>query len=187
MFVNPERAEEAFELLKVLVDSLGEKKALSQLDNKIYETVNDIRVLLSHQPFKPYADIKQAVANYVEYRDMLGIERKSWEDHEREVKDEMTRISMYLRDKGDEMGVDSFNTPYGTAYRNVKKSFRIEDWIAYSTWMRETDNLQCVEKRAAKLAVQDIIDETGSIPPGLTEWIEVEFNVRRPSKSRSDA
>lgn len=187
MFVNPEAAQEAFQLLKILVDSLGEKKALSQLDSKIYEAVNDIRILLAPKPYAPFNDIKEAVGNYVQYRDMLGIERKSWEDHERDVKEEMTRISMWLRDKGDEMGVDSFNTPYGTAYRNIKKSFRIEDWQAYSEWMRETDNLQCVEKRAAKLAVQDVIDETGSIPPGLTEWIEVEFNVRRPSKSRSDA
>lgn len=187
MFVHPESAEEAFELLRVLVDSLGEKKALSQLDAKIYEAVNDIRTLLAPKPFTQYSDIQQAVAAYVQYRDMLGMARKAWEDYEKEYKDEMTRISMWLRDKGDELGVDSFNTPYGTAYRNVKKSFRIEDWIAYSNWMRETDNMQCVEKRAAKLAVQDIIDETGSIPPGLSEWIEVEFNVRRPTKQKANA
>lgn len=187
MYVNPEAAMDALEMLRVLVDSLGEKKALSQLDSKVYEAVNDIRIMLQPKPFKPYADIQQAVGNYVELRDMLGIERKAWEDHEFTVKEEMTRISMWLRDKGDELGVDSFNTPYGTAYRNIKKSFRIEDWQAYSNWMRETDNMQCVEKRAAKLAVQDVVDELGTLPPGLSEWVEVEFNVRRPTKARANA
>jgi len=185
MFVNPEAAAEAFQLLKILADSLGEKTALSQLDSKIYEAVNDIRMLLAPKPFKEYTTIQQAVGNYVEYRDQLGIERKAWEDHERDVKDEMTRISMWLRDRGDELGVDSFNTPFGTAYRNVKTSYRIEDWESYSNWMRDTDNLQCVEKRAAKLAVKDIYDETGLLPPGLTEFVEVEFNVRRPTKAKA--
>jgi len=185
MFVNPESAAQAFEMLDVLVKSLGEKQALSQLDSKIYEAVNDIRAVLKPKPFKAYTDLKQAVGNYVEYRDMLSIERKSFEDHESDIKGEMTRISMWLRDRGDELGVDSFNTPYGTAYRNVKKSFRIEDWDAYSKWIIETNNAQCLEKRPAKLAVQEIVDTDGCLPPGLTEFIEVEFNVRRPTKARA--
>lgn len=185
MYINPEKAAEAFAMLNVLTDQLGSKAALSQLDSKIYEAVNDIRAKLMPQPFAPYVDIKQAVGNYVEYRDMLSVERKSWEDHEKDVKDEMTRISMWLRDRGDEFGVDSFNTPYGTAYRNIKKSFRIEDWDAYSKWIIETNNAQCLEKRPAKLAVQEIVDKDGSLPPGLMEFIEVEFNVRRPTKARA--
>ena len=166
MFVNPESALQAFEMLEVLAKSLGEKQALSQLDSKIYEAVNDIRAVLRPKPFAPYTTIQEAVGNYVQYRDMLGIERKAWEDHESDVKDEMTRISMWLRDRGDELGVDCFNTPYGTAYR-------------------KTDNLQCVEKRAAKLAVKEIYDRDGVLPPGLNEFVEVEFNVRRPTKQKA--
>lgn len=185
MYVNPESAYTAIELLNVMAKTLGDKNTLSQLDSKLYDTIEEIKALLAHKPFKEYKDIKEAVANYVEYRDQLSIERKAWEEHERDIKDEMTRISMWLRDRGDEMGVDSFNTPYGTAYRNVKKSFRIEDWQEYSSWIIKTNNAQCLEKRPAKLAVQDIIDETGEIPPGLMEFVEVEFNVRRPTKSKA--
>lgn len=184
MFVNPESAFQAFEMLEVLAKSLGEKQALSQLDSKIYEAVNDIRAVLKPKPFAEYSNIQQAVGNYVMYRDMLGIERKSWEDHESDVKDEMTRISMWLRDRGDELGVDGFNTPFGTAYRNTKTSYRIEDWSKFSAWMRDTDNMQCVEKRAAKLAVKEIYGKNGELPEGLNEFIEVEFNVRRPTKSK---
>ena len=185
MFINPESAQQAFELLEILAKSLGEKSTLSRLDSTIYEAVNDIRAVLRPKPFAPYNDIQQAVGKYVAYRDSLGLERKAWEDHERDVKDEMTRISMWLRDKGDELGVDSFNTPHGTAYRNVKSSYRIEDWDAYSRWIIETNNAQCLEKRPAKLAVREIIDTEGSLPPGLMEFVEVEFNVRRPTKSKS--
>lgn len=185
MFVNPESAENVMSILKVARDGLAARAKLSEIDQSVLASLNDAITELLPKPFKEYKDIQQAVGNYVIYRDMLGIERKAFEDHERDIKDEMTRISMWLRDKGDEFGVDSFNTPFGTAYRNVKKSFRIENWDDYSAWIIETNNAQCLEKRPAKLAVQEIVDTDGCLPPGLTEFIEVEFNVRRPTKARA--
>lgn len=182
MFVNPEKAKNALDIINVAISSLQSTTKLSQKDEAILSTLLDARAELLPEPFKPYNDIQSAVRCYVEYRDMLGVERKFWETHEADVKSEMTRISMFLRDKGDELGVDSFNTQFGTAYRNTKTSYRAANWDEFATWMRETDNMQCVEKRPAKLAVKEILDSTGSLPPGLDEFVEVEFNVRRPSK-----
>ena len=187
MHVNSESADNAMAILQSAFDALMARKNLSELDVKLKESIQEAIMELSPKPFKPYSDIQNAVGNYVELRDLLSVDRKAWEDYESMVKDEMTRISMYLRDRGDEFGVDSFSTPYGTAYRNVKVSYRIESWEDYSAWMRDTDNMQCVEKRAAKLAVKDIIDELGTLPPGLTEFVEVEFNVRRPTKGKAGA
>ena len=185
MFVNPESAENVMSILKVARDGLAARAKLSEIDQSVLASLNDAIAELLPKPFKEYKDIQQAVGNYVIYRDMLGIERKAFEDHERDIKDEMTRISMWLRDRGDELGVDSFNTPYGTAYRNVKTSYRVETWDDFAEWIMQTNNMQCVEKRPAKLAVKEIFDTTGQLPPGLNEFIEVEFNVRRPTKSKS--
>ena len=187
MFVNSESADNAMQILQSVFDALSTRKNLSELDVKVKDSIQEAIMELAQKPFKPYSDIQSAVGNYVELRDLLSVDRKSWEDYESMVKDEMTRISMYLRDKGDEFGVDSFSTPYGTAYRNVKTSYRIESWEDYSAWMRDTNNMQCVEKRPAKLAVKDVIDECGYLPPGLTEFVEVEFNVRRPTKGKAGA
>lgn len=184
MFVNPESAQNALAILTIARDGLAARSKLSEIDQSVLESLNDAIAEILPKPFIEYANIQQAVGNYVKYRDMLSVERKGWEDHEKDVKDEMTRISMWLRDRGDELGVDSFNTPYGTAYRNVKSSYRIEDWDAYSKWIIATNNAQCLEKRPAKLAVKEIFDKDGSLPPGLMEFVEVEFNVRRPTKSK---
>lgn len=185
MFVNPERAQECLDTLGVILKELSNRPKLSDLDEKVKSSINDAIVLLLDEPFKPYFDISGACRNYVELRDRLSIERKAWETHESVMKGEMEKISMWLRDKGDELGVDSFNSPYGTAYRNVKVSYRVESWEIYSSWLLKTGNLQCVEKRPAKLAVKEIYEETGELPPGLTEFVEVEFNIRRPTKSKS--
>lgn len=186
MFVKSSDAEEAMEILNVLRDNLAVKVKLSAFDSQLLQSLDDAINALTPKPYKQYDTIQTAVGNYVELRDMLGIERKSWETFEGETKNEMERISMFLRDKGDELGVDSFATPYGTAYRNTKTSYRIEQdgWEKFSKWMAETDNLQCVEKRPAKLSVKEILDTTGELPPGLYQEVEVEFNVRRPTKGK---
>ena len=105
MFVNSESADNAMQILQSVFDALATRKNLSELDVKVKDSIQEAIMELAQKPFKPYSDIQSAVGNYVELRDLLSVDRKSWEDYESMVKDEMTRISMYLRDKGDEFGV----------------------------------------------------------------------------------
>jgi hypothetical protein len=89
---------------------------------------------------------------------------------------------MFVKDKADELGMDSVRTPSGTAFRSVKTSYRVGDWDAYWAWLKENDYSQCVERRASKNAVKEIHDDTGEIPPGLEYYVEIGFDFRRPSK-----
>ena len=129
-----------------------------------------------------FVSIDDAINVYVATRDALAEERKSYNVYEAKAKNYMDRIEMFIKDKADEIGVDSFKTKSGTAYRTVKTSYRVGQWDTYLAWMKETGNFQCLEKRAAKNAVKEIHDETGEIPPGLEYVAEVAFDVRRPNK-----
>lgn len=129
-----------------------------------------------------FTSIDDAINVYVATRDALAEERKAYNTYEAKAKNYMDRIEMFIKDKADEIGVDSFKTKSGTAYRTVKTSYRVGQWDEYLNWMKETGNFQCLEKRAAKNAVKEIHDETGEIPPGLEYVAEVAFDVRRPNK-----
>lgn len=129
-----------------------------------------------------FASIDDAINVYVATRDALAEERKAYNTYEAKAKNYMDRIEMFIKDKADEIGVDSFKTKSGTAYRTVKTSYRVGNWDVYLNWLKETNNFQCLEKRAAKNAVKEIHDETGEIPPGLEYVAEVAFDVRRPNK-----
>ncbi len=131
-----------------------------------------------------FRSIDEAVRMYVQERDELSVYMKKANAHEITVKDRMAKISMWLRDKGDELGIDSFKTQHGTAYRNVKTSYRMGNWPAFLDWIQRTDNFQCLEKRVAKNATKEVHDATGEVPPGVEFVAEVEFNVRRPTKAR---
>lgn len=122
--------------------------------------------------------VADAVAKYVETRDKLRLLQKNFNEKEAELKDELSVISMWLRDRADEMGVDNFKTKFGTAYRSKKTSYRIEDWDAFVRYIKETDNFTLIEKRCAKRATAEVHESEG-LPPGLTYLEETEFLVNR--------
>lgn len=120
------------------------------------------------------------VREYLGTRDHLDEKRHEFQSIEKDLKSRMTMMSMVMREKADAIGVDAFPIRgLGTAYRAVKTSIRVADWDSYWKWLVETGNSQCVEKRAAKLAVLEVSKRTGAIPPGLEKLEEVEFLVRR--------
>ena len=138
------------------------------------------------EPVK-FKSIDEAIEAYVNTRDELRAKQQAFKLEEDAMKLRMEQISMWLRDKADELGVDSFKTQFGTAYRSIKTSYRVATggWDAFIGWVKETGNFQCLEKRVAKLATKEIHDDTGEIPPGLDYVAEVEFDVRRPTKAKA--
>jgi len=155
-----------------------------------------------------FQTVDAAIEQYVDKRDSLRLLKKLHEKEETSLDEELDAIAMWLREKADEIGVDSFKTAHGTAYRSLKESYRAVDWESFVGWMKETGNFQCVEKRPAKNAVREIhrdnlqrvkqLKDSGAsqedidkamleaVPPGLDYLTEVEFNVLRPKKGKGD-
>jgi len=125
------------------------------------------------------SSIDELVKKYVSVRDELSKKRKEFDEYERLTKSQLEIISMEIKEKADELGVDSFKTAYGTAFRQVKDSYRISDWSKYADWMLKMQCVDFVEKRPAKMAVKEFYEESGELPPGIDLFVEVEFQVRR--------
>ena len=124
--------------------------------------------------------VDDIMREYLGTRDHLDEKRHEYQGIERDLKARLTMMSLVMREKADAIGVDSFPIRgLGTAYRATKTSIRVADWESYWKWLQETGNSQCVEKRAAKLAVLEVTRATGKLPPGLDRIDEVEFLVRR--------
>ena len=125
------------------------------------------------------------VRAYIELRNQLSTDRHGWQRREQKIKEQMQLISMIMRDKGDDLGVDSFKTPAGTAFRKVTESFTVSDWRAVCDYVRRTDNYQVFQRRVSGQAVKEIREQDGDLPPGVGSFVEVEFAVRSPVASKS--
>lgn len=127
-----------------------------------------------------FPSVNVAVEEYVRLRDDLRVLQSDFKEQEMQLKGRLEQISQWVKSKADELGVDSFKTPSGTAYRKKKVHYSVDDWETFTTWVRETNNFQCLEKRVAKIATQEIVDNGDGLPPGLRFFEEEEFLVNRP-------
>lgn len=129
--------------------------------------------------------VDELVKLYRETRDQLGTDRKGYKSREAKMKTAMSVISMILRDRGDKLGVDTFSTAYGTAFRNKKEKFTIDNWTDFTAYLDRTKNFQALQKRVSPNAIKEIRELEGAVPPGVASLEEVEFSVRAPSKRKS--
>lgn len=126
--------------------------------------------------------IDELIKMGVEIRDELKEEKRKFDKYEAEAKGMLERIGMALKEKGDELGVDSFKTSEGTAYRNIKESYRVGNWDEVFKFIQENNYWQMLEKRVGKLATKEIHSSTGTIPPGVEYVVEEVFVIRRPNE-----
>lgn len=139
--------------------------------------------------------IAELVDRSIAIRNQLATDRKGWKAREARLKVAREVISMQLRDRGDQLGVDSFASTSGTAYRNRKEKFTIVNWDMLLPWLLQTKNLHILQKRVSPNAVKEIreeirqqaeqngaeMDDALALPPGIGSITEVEFAVRSPT------
>ena len=133
---------------------------------------------------KEYKSIEAAVKDYVLKRDRLRAWTAKKEEEENKRKAALEEIEVWLLSKSNELGVDSFKTSEGTAYKQIKEHFRIGNWVEFTDYVKRTDNFQLFEKRVAKLAAKEIKEKTGELPEGLDYTSEFVMHVLRPSKKK---
>jgi hypothetical protein len=125
--------------------------------------------------------IGEIIQKFVSLRDELTEWKRSVDEEERRRKAELTKLEVILLGKADELGVDSFKTEYGTAYKTMEEHFRVQDWNAFVEYVKETGNFSLFQKRVTKTAAKDVLVETGELPRGLDRYQEFKINVRRPA------
>lgn len=67
----------------------------------------------------------------------------------------------------------------GTAFLQNVTSVTTEDWDATLAWIKAQESWEFLEHRVSKTVVQDYMESTGEVPPGVRVSTEVEVRVRR--------
>ena len=78
-----------------------------------------------------------------------------------------------------DQNLENLKTENGVAYRADRVSVTVADWDTFYAYVVENDAAYLLEKRASKAAAEEILEETGELPPGLNMNRSVKINVRR--------
>jgi len=91
----------------------------------------------------------------------------------------MSDIAGELAGRMDAQGKKQLRTDVGTAFFEDKVSVTVEDMEAFGNYVREHDGWELADLRANKPAVDEFLEETGALPPGVKRAVMREVRVRK--------
>jgi len=126
---------------------------------------------------KPKVD--DVIAAYVTLRDKKkGVEARHKEELA-PLKEQMFKLENWLHRELLAQGVSSFKTKLGTAFVQKNTSMSVADWEETLPFIKEHDLWDFLEARVSKSAVQDYIESTKQVPPGISIRVEEVVRIRR--------
>jgi hypothetical protein len=97
------------------------------------------------------------------------------------IKENMTKLEAWIKEKADAEGVTSFKTNHGTAFLTTNDYARVADWDAVLGFVQDNEAYDLLERRVSKAAVRGYIDINKAVPAGITYGTKIDINVRKPA------
>lgn len=126
--------------------------------------------------------VDDAVRDYLALRDGITEINREVKGRVAELKATQERIADFIEQQRVAVGVESFRTAHGTAFRQEWKAVKVSDWSAFLQWLLATGNYHMLTKAVSKEAVMEFMAETKTIPPGLSYDHGYELRVNRGNK-----
>ncbi len=95
------------------------------------------------------------------------------------IEEVLDKIEAKLLETFDSAGMDSCKTEFGTAYASTRSTASVADPETFMNYVVENQEWSLLEKRVAKLAVEQFKAANGDIPPGVNYREERVVNIRR--------
>lgn len=125
---------------------------------------------------QPIASLCRA---YIQLRDTIKQRQDELDKELESSKLCMDLIESLMLAELDRQNIDSIATPSGTCYRKTLASYKVVDRAAFFSWAVDNQVTHALDIRAAKSAVDEIVTETGEVPPGLNRSAIRKVNFRR--------
>jgi hypothetical protein len=136
---------------------------------------------MNQQETKPTLD--QVVALYVHVRDKKEEKDRAHKEDMARYEAKLNELDAYILRELQDMGVESVRTVAGTAYIAHKTRYNCTDWPTLHNWIRETGNLEVLQKRLSETTLKEYQQQQGAgqLPPAVQASVEKTANVRRSS------
>lgn len=116
---------------------------------------------------------------YVQLRDRRAMRKKEYETTDSADKAKLERLEGVLLAKFNESGMESVRTKAGTAFKHKTSSATVGDRDAFVAHIRASQDFELMDVRANKTGVQNYLDATGELPPGINWREEITIRVNR--------
>lgn len=130
---------------------------------------------------EPVAEIpiETIIEKYVALRDKKSELTAEYKQSVEKLDAGMDRCEAFLMATMQRIGVDSFKTKFGTAYKTTKTSAQVADWDSVLGFIREGGYWSMLTKNVSKDFVKAYQAEHNDLPPGINWRVETAINIKR--------
>ncbi|NBS69508.1 hypothetical protein EBT31_11430 [bacterium] len=119
-------------------------------------------------------------AAYIRIRDARADLKRTYEEQDEELSNQMSVIAEEMLGVCKELGADSIKTKAGTIIRSVKSRYWTNDWDSMYRFIKENDAFPLLEKRLHQTHMKEFLSENPDLlPAGLNVESEYTVVVRR--------
>lgn len=124
------------------------------------------------------ATIEHWISQFLKVRKKL----EEYDEGRKRFTSVMEELRGVMRDQMQAMGVNSLNTDSGSCYLTTSDTARVIDPDKFMKYVMDNGAYWLVERRAAKNACKDHLEEHGSLPPGVLLNVVETVGVRSPTE-----
>ena len=130
---------------------------------------------------------KHTIAQLVQIRmhlaNLIDEKTKEMKASIEEDKKKLNLVELAVLDKLNELGLEKAPTEFGTASKDLKESFSVEDKEAYFDWIKSSDSWHFLDARVnAPNAKTYVKEHQGELPPGIKYSAFMRTKYRKPTK-----
>ena len=98
------------------------------------------------------------------------------------IKEQQEQVSIAMRDKMKDLGVNSLRTDHGTVTMLKKTRYYTQDWDSFKNFVLENQAVDLLERRIAQTNMTQFLEENpGLVPPGLNADTKLDVSVCKPT------
>ena len=121
----------------------------------------------------------ELITSYLKLRDKKREMERLHKEALAPFNETLAKIEMALAKVMEETGLENLPGGGGTAYRSTRTSVTVDDWDIFMGWVKKHEAWHMLERRAAKTAVDELLQETDELPPGISMTREYVVQVRK--------
>ena len=130
--------------------------------------------------------VDKVIGTYIELRNKKESIEATAKEKVAKIKEQLSKLEVWIKEKADTDGVDSFKTSNGTAFLKTTDYAQVADWDAVLEFIKDNDAFDLLEKRVSKTAVRAYIEADKSVPSGINYGTRLDVNVRKPASKVED-
>ena len=125
------------------------------------------------------ATMEQVIAAYLHLRQEKEAISKRHKEELAPITDKMNKLLAWTHQQLQSQGQKNARVDSGTAFLQTDISVTVEDWDAVWDFVVANGLKSMLERRVSKGVVQEFIESTGDVPPGVKVTSEISCHIRK--------